>query len=786
MAPPAANALLKTLEEPPARTLFVLCTTAPEQLLPTIRVALPARAVRRRRLASRCRSGARRADRAARRGARSATPRPDAAAAGRRGQRRCGAGARRGRAGAARARARSGGARRSRRRAARGAARADDPVVAHRGRDPQREPAARDRGRDRAARGRRSTSREPTRIPTTVRTTRPTRAAALPDGGWRRADAARRRAVDAAAQAGGARRSARAAAQARAGGAAARAAMRTAAPQRQPQRQPQQQQPQRIRSSSSSSAIRSSGNRQQERQPPQRGRSSRDDRSRRPPRPARPGSGDREPARWTRDARHAASRGADARWRPRAARGARRWRARWTGANATSATATSCARPRRRASARRDATRQRRRSRTRACARGGGDGGASVDDRGRPRAATIARPASARDMRSEAASRAAIARDRATTSRRRARARWPAGRGATTHARGHAAPSRRSPGRASDDDAPRPRRARRLGHRRRRAGARDHACGRPAADAPADDPDPVTCPLVDGPGAQLGDDVASVVGVRFVPAGRIPWCDAGDADYAPGERVMVDSERGPRLAWIATAPPRRATRDRGLRRVMRRANEHDLRGERDGEPNARRRCAIAKDKAAALRLPLKVFRVEKAGRPQAQRLLHERRAARPARLRPRRRQRDRLAARAAPARRARRGEGGRRHRLVRAHAVLHDVAARLRAGLDQDGQGSGARAVADEGVGQCGRLKCCLVYEQAGYAEMRKGLPKLGKRVIGARGEGRVVEVDVLRQRVRVSYGRVTPRSCRRPRLSRCSRRATSRRSSDASDARSR
>jgi DNA polymerase III delta' subunit len=37
MAPPAANALLKTLEEPPSRTMFALCTTAPEQLLPTIR-----------------------------------------------------------------------------------------------------------------------------------------------------------------------------------------------------------------------------------------------------------------------------------------------------------------------------------------------------------------------------------------------------------------------------------------------------------------------------------------------------------------------------------------------------------------------------------------------------------------------------------------------------------------------------------------------------------------------------------------------------------------------------
>ena len=34
---PSANALLKTLEEPPARTHFVLCTTSPGEVLPTIR-----------------------------------------------------------------------------------------------------------------------------------------------------------------------------------------------------------------------------------------------------------------------------------------------------------------------------------------------------------------------------------------------------------------------------------------------------------------------------------------------------------------------------------------------------------------------------------------------------------------------------------------------------------------------------------------------------------------------------------------------------------------------------
>jgi hypothetical protein len=54
--------------------------------------------------------------------------------------------------------------------------------------------------------------------------------------------------------------------------------------------------------------------------------------------------------------------------------------------------------------------------------------------------------------------------------------------------------------------------------------------------------------------------------------------------------------------------------------------------------------------------------------------------------------------------------------------------------------------------GQCGRLKCCLVYEQAAYSEMRKGLPKLGKRVVTPAGEGRVSEVDVLRRRIRVSF----------------------------------
>jgi len=52
--------------------------------------------------------------------------------------------------------------------------------------------------------------------------------------------------------------------------------------------------------------------------------------------------------------------------------------------------------------------------------------------------------------------------------------------------------------------------------------------------------------------------------------------------------------------------------------------------------------------------------------------------------------------------------------------------------------------------GVCGRLLCCLTYEDAIYRLRRKSLPKLGKRVMTASGPGRVRDVDVLSEVVRV------------------------------------
>ena len=52
--------------------------------------------------------------------------------------------------------------------------------------------------------------------------------------------------------------------------------------------------------------------------------------------------------------------------------------------------------------------------------------------------------------------------------------------------------------------------------------------------------------------------------------------------------------------------------------------------------------------------------------------------------------------------------------------------------------------------GTCGRLMCCLKYEQDAYEDLIKNSPKLESFVDTPDGRGTVVEIDLLRQRVKV------------------------------------
>lgn len=54
--------------------------------------------------------------------------------------------------------------------------------------------------------------------------------------------------------------------------------------------------------------------------------------------------------------------------------------------------------------------------------------------------------------------------------------------------------------------------------------------------------------------------------------------------------------------------------------------------------------------------------------------------------------------------------------------------------------------------GRCGRLKCCLRFEQDVYEEFQKELPPLGSRVVTAKGQGRVLAHEILARRVLVEF----------------------------------
>ncbi len=57
----------------------------------------------------------------------------------------------------------------------------------------------------------------------------------------------------------------------------------------------------------------------------------------------------------------------------------------------------------------------------------------------------------------------------------------------------------------------------------------------------------------------------------------------------------------------------------------------------------------------------------------------------------------------------------------------------------------------EEITGMCGRLRCCLIYEYDQYVEARKQLPKRNKHVVTPRGEGKVVDILPMSNKVIVA-----------------------------------
>jgi cell fate regulator YaaT (PSP1 superfamily) len=52
--------------------------------------------------------------------------------------------------------------------------------------------------------------------------------------------------------------------------------------------------------------------------------------------------------------------------------------------------------------------------------------------------------------------------------------------------------------------------------------------------------------------------------------------------------------------------------------------------------------------------------------------------------------------------------------------------------------------------GVCGRLMCCLTFENETYKSLKRDMPKLGKKINLKKGQGKVVRQNVLKETVTI------------------------------------
>ncbi|MBL4634963.1 MAG: hypothetical protein JKY56_13910 [Kofleriaceae bacterium] len=147
------------------------------------------------------------------------------------------------------------------------------------------------------------------------------------------------------------------------------------------------------------------------------------------------------------------------------------------------------------------------------------------------------------------------------------------------------------------------------------------------ADLPPDsarrDLDPTSTYLLD---QEEGEDfqgalsarICNVISVRFAVAGRLYLYDAGDGIYNRGDKVLVESDRGERIAIVAV-PSQRRPPPRSLKKILGRAKIPSPEEQEAHEARDRDFLKTAIAEAKKLTLSIKIFRatLEDGGRKLA-------------------------------------------------------------------------------------------------------------------------------------------------------------------------
>ena len=233
--------------------------------------------------------------------------------------------------------------------------------------------------------------------------------------------------------------------------------------------------------------------------------------------------------------------------------------------------------------------------------------------------------------------------------------------------------------------------------------------------------------------------------MRFQPTGRVYFFDASDhPDLSPGDFALVETSRGQQLGEVVCLRPlRERERERRLSPVQRRATGRDLALRQEWKSREAEALATATRVVADWHLPVKLVAAEYSfdGRRVTLLYVSEEKKVNV----------DQLA-----------------ERLQRKLGVQLDLRrvgprdhAKLLGGYGACGEPrccsrflsefkpvsikmaktQGVSLNPSEITGICGRLRCCLVFEQEQYEEASRKMPRRKKRVVTPFGEGKVVDL---------------------------------------------
>lgn len=243
----------------------------------------------------------------------------------------------------------------------------------------------------------------------------------------------------------------------------------------------------------------------------------------------------------------------------------------------------------------------------------------------------------------------------------------------------------------------------------------------------------------------------SIAGLRFRNAGKIQYYHTAGMRLEPGEYVVVETMRGPEIAKVVISPDQVVVNELGddLKPILRLATDEDIRRADRWRQKAEEILPEARRLSEEVGFPVRIDSAEFTidGRRLTFSFTSEERLDYREFLR-------------------------KASELFNARVDMRQLGARDRAKL-AGGYGIcglelccsnwlttfpsiSIRMAKEQELplnpqkisGLCGRLLCCLSYEEDGYREMRRSLPKIGQRCSTPTGEARVIGLNILRRSI--------------------------------------